>query len=65
MPAPKVKEWMPVSPRGGRLVHATSMESARKTVCNKPCDGWRVAPLPLTCPRCKELVHMPVRRRKS
>lgn len=55
--------YIPVAPRNGGEVHATSLSEAGKTVCGHEFRGWAIRPAKLTCKRCRELLHMPVKSR--
>lgn len=54
--------YTPVRPRNGGEVHATSFQKPGYTVCDVKFRGWVIEPARLTCQRCKELLHYPVKR---
>jgi hypothetical protein len=54
-------QYTPVRPRSGGLVHATSLTDAHRTQCGKIAAGWVISMEKLSCQRCKELLHMPVK----
>ena len=59
------KEYTPITPRGGGLVHALLLTSPAETACERACRGWVIALEELTCQECKEAVFMDVRKRKK
>ncbi len=59
-----MSNWTPVTPRGGGLIHITSLTDAHRTACNRVCAGWQVALGIITCDKCKAEVHLPVKRRR-
>ena len=59
-----VKEFIPVRPAAGGLVHATAMEFNRKTICGKKYDGWVISPDKLTCPKCHAAIAAPLEPKK-
>ena len=65
VPDPEPAEYVPITPAGGRgLVHAVSLlSSTGKTVCGRKWAGWCVAVVVLSCPTCRQVVHLDVRPR--
>lgn len=53
--------FIPVTPRTGGEVHATSLDKPGSTACNREFRGWKVVPHKLTCQQCKERLHLPVK----
>ena len=54
--AKPLREYTPVKAKRGALVHATCMSDPGKTSCGVRCDGWRVEPDALDCPKCLEKI---------
>jgi hypothetical protein len=71
--AVEVRDMIPVQPRGGGLVHITSLFGAPgRTACGRPCPAWTIAPLAqgweiapigksrITCRKCKAAIYFRV-----
>jgi len=53
-------QFIPVRALEGGDVHATSLSDPSRTVCNTSFRGWAASTRRLSCPRCKERIHLPV-----
>jgi hypothetical protein len=61
-----VREFIPIRlGRKGLLVHATTIESNRRTICNKKCDGGIIEPGKLSCERCIGIIEEALDRPKK
>jgi hypothetical protein len=53
-------EYTTITPRGGGLIHATTIHDPYFTVCGIEWRGWLIAPKKLTCKACEEALERTV-----
>ena len=47
-------EYTTITPRGGGLIHATTIREPFHTACGIEWRGWLIAPMELTCKACED-----------
>lgn len=54
-------QYTTITPRGGGLIHATTIREPFHTACGIEWRGWVIAPLGLTCRACENALETKVK----